>query len=142
VVAHEGVASEELDVRVGFALGPEGFPVARIRVAGTIFLTCQRCLASVSWPVDVDVALTAVGSDALANELADPFDSVVLDEEGGLALRAAVEDEILAALPIAPWHDAEECGVALEQEQSPRQSRPFAGLAKLMHRSGGDGDEQ
>ena len=53
----------------------------------------------------MEVALTAVTSEARADELADPFDSVLLDDDGGLPLRVAVEDEILAALPLAPRHD-------------------------------------
>lgn len=143
----KGAPDENLDVRVGFSRGPEGYPIVRIRVSGTISLTCQRCLAPMSWPLDLDVALAAVGSDDLADELADPFDSVVLDEEGRLALRMAVEDEILAGLPFAPLHDeGQGCNTAAPlvaaapEAQSPRPSRPFAGLAELMRRDGGDRD--
>jgi uncharacterized protein len=136
-----GVPEGSLDVGVEFRLGPESFPVVQIRVTGTIYLTCQRCLGPVSWPLDLDVGLTVVASDELAEELADPFDSVLLDEEGRLALRAAVEDEILAALPLVPRHeDAAACGIAGPQvtatnENSPRKAnRPFADLGALMHR--------
>ena len=124
-------------------MGPESFPVVQVQVMGTIDLTCQRCLAPVSWPLDLDVALTAVASDELAGELADPFDSVVLDEEGGLALRAAVEDEILAALPLAPLHgDGVACRTAgpelpAADENPPRKSTtPFADLGRLMRQDG------
>ena len=139
------VPDEPLEVSVGFAMGPESFPVVQLRVTGTIYLTCQRCLAPVSWPLDLDVALTAVASDEMADELADPFDSVVLDKEGGLALRAAVEDEILAALPLAALHgDGAGCGSARPEieasDENPQRkvNMPFADLGTLMRRDGRD----
>jgi uncharacterized protein len=133
-----------LDARIRFSNGPESFPVLQLRVTGAMDLTCQRCMAPVSCPLDLDVALTIVGSDAEADELADPFDSVVLDQHGGLRLRVAVEDEILAALPLVPLHgDGVGCGSVRGQSptadtQPPLVSRPFAGLAALMREQGGD----
>ena len=48
-------------------MGPESFPVVQLRVTGTIHLTCQRCLAPVSWPLDLDVALDSSDqADAVA----------------------------------------------------------------------------
>ena len=94
------------------------------------------------------MTLTAVASERLADELADPFDTVLLEEDGGLALRAAVEDEILAALPLAPRHeDAAACEAVGEIEAAPEgsvepMSRPFAGLAGLMGRRDGADDEK
>jgi len=133
-----------LDVGVEFGMGPESFPIVRVRVSGAIGLICQRCMAPVSWPLDLKVALTAVPSDSQADELADPFDSVVLDEEGGLRLRTAVEDEILAALPLVPLHhDGVDCAMTVRRSGDPAVpagtvNRPFAGLAALMRRHGGD----
>lgn len=142
VVPGSEVPADPLVVEVGFAVGPEELPVIRVRVHGVLHLACQRCLSPVRWPLDVDVALTAVATDAQTAELPDPFDSVVL-ENGELALRLVVEDEILAALPLAPFHaDATLCSVAdavvTGGEPAPRLNRPFAGLASLMgHRLGG-----
>jgi uncharacterized protein len=145
VVAGQGDA---LQVRVGVFAGPESCPQLRIEARGSLHLACQRCLAPVAWPVDVDVTLTAVVSERQADELADPFDTVLLEEDGGLALRVAVEDEILAALPLAPRHeDAAACKAAGAIEAAPEDcaepmSRPFAGLATLMGRRGGADDEK
>lgn len=144
-----GVNDGPLEATIGFRIGPENCPVVSISVRGTLHLTCQRCLGLVSWPLDVDVALTAVASDAAADELADPFDSILLDEAGGLLLRATVEDEILAVLPFAPLHaDETECRAAGAEPQKVAEpaarevNRPFAGLGSLMGRHRGDGDEQ
>lgn len=141
------VDDESLQVRVDLSIGAEAYPVVRIQVRGTLQLVCQRCLAPAAWPVDVDVALTAVRSEARADELADPFDSVLLEDDGGLPLRFAVEDEILAVLPIAPRHEnPAECQAggatpAMTVEPVPEDmSRPFADLASLMGRR--DADEK
>ena len=67
-------------------------------------------------------------------------------ENGALALRTAVEDEILAALPFAPRHEDPAACAAVEpdvvaDDGTESKSRPFAGLAGLMGR-GGAGDDQ
>lgn len=143
------VQDRPLDAEIAFGKGVEARPVVQIRVHGVLQLVCQRCLAPVGWPVDVDVALTAVASEAQAAELADPFDSILLDEEGGLLLRTAVEDEILAALPLVPRH-AEEAvcgkpGFGADDSAGAAVTtvnRPFAGLEMLMGRHGSDGDDK
>jgi uncharacterized protein len=131
----------ELQARVGFHRGPEAGPVVRIEIRGVLPLVCQRCFGPVETQIDIDVTLTAVADDAAADELADPFDSVVLDPQGALRLRDAVEDEILAALPLAPLHaDPGQCVSARDQgareagERGAQTTRPFAGLATLMSR--------
>jgi uncharacterized metal-binding protein YceD (DUF177 family) len=82
-----------------------------------------------------------VRNDAEADGLADPFDSVLL-EDGELPLRLALEDEILAVLPMAPLHeDAAQCGKSAAgprgDDQPARPNRPFADLATLMGRGAG-----
>lgn len=136
--------SEPLNVRVGFALDPGKRPLLHIEVEGTVALVCQRCLGPVSCPVHVDVELTAVPDEAATQELGDPFDSVLLDvADGALALRDAVEDEVLATLPLAPRHAQEECQPASAVEAGSAKApadrqRPFADLAALMNRRGPD----
>jgi uncharacterized protein len=127
------VRDQPLVVEIDFRNGPEALPLVRIRARGELALVCQRCFGPVTWPLEVDVMLTAVSSEMAAEALADPFDSVVLDAEGALPLRAAVEDEVLAALPLAPVHDRADCGVpGADDEPAKRVHRPFAGLDALL----------
>jgi uncharacterized protein len=136
------VADEPLAVTVSFANGPEAHPVVRIRATGPLALVCQRCLGPVQWPVAVDVTLTAVPSESRAEELADPFDCVLLDGEGALALREAIEDEILATLPLAPLHEDATCASGIATSAAPARAtvtRPFAGLGDLLKQGPGDG---
>lgn len=131
-----------LDARVQFDEGPEGFPRMRLEVAGELGLRCQRCLGAIAWPVRLETRLTVLGEDGQADRLAEPFDSVVMDS-GALTLETVIEDEILAALPIAPMHrPGQACtrvGVSPEgsEEQAGQTYRPFEALAGLV---AGDGE--
>lgn len=130
------VPADFLAVTVGFGMGPEGFPVLRVQVAGALNLVCQRCLSPVEYSIDLDERLTVVPTEAATADLADPFDSVVA-EQGELQLRVAVEDEILATLPLAPLHaDVAQCGprrgVRTDVGEARRPNRPFADLTSLL----------
>ena len=123
--------SERLNASWTFELGLEGFPLVRVRSRGAMKLKCQRCLAPVRLPIEVDCKLTIVGSEAEIREVASPYDTVVAGP-GGVALGTILEDEILTSLPLAPVHD--ECKVSEEAEthSSPDASRPLAGLGALL----------
>lgn len=123
--------AERLNASWAFELGLEGFPLVRMRTRGVLQLKCQRCLAPVRLPIEVDCKLTIVASEAEIREVAAPYDTVVAGP-GGLALGTILEDEILTSLPMAPVHD--ECKVSGETEthSSPDASRPLAGLGALL----------
>jgi len=130
-----------IEAGIGVEQGTEGIARLRIDVTGQLPLRCQRCLHTVVWPLRLSTRLTVVSDDREAEALTEPFDSVIL-EDGELRLETVVEDEILAALPIAPAHEpGEDCISAgapiVESENETEQSyRPFASLATLV------GDEQ
>ncbi len=143
----EGAAGR-LEVSLHFRAGPESFPVVEIRATGMLPLVCQRCLRAVPWSLDLDVVLTLVPDEAAAEELADPFDSVLLENDGALALRAMVEDEILAMMPLAPLHaqldgcrlsGGDEASEAATSGAASKVNRPFAGLGTLMGEDGKGG---
>lgn len=123
--------AEQLNASWSFELGLEGFPLVRVRSRGALRLKCQRCLAPVRLPVEVDCKLTIVAGEAEIQEVASPYDTVVAGP-GGVALGTILEDEILTSLPLAPVHD--ECTVSGEAEthSSPDASRPLAGLGALL----------
>lgn len=136
VAARVDVPAGPLAVTVGFGVGPENYPVLRVQVGGALNLVCQRCLSPVEYSIDLDERLTVVPTEAATADLADPFDSVVT-EQGELQLRVAVEDEILAALPLAPLHaDVAQCslrtGARTDVGEAQRPNRPFADLTSLM----------
>lgn len=134
-------AGGQLTARVRFDNGSEGYPRMQIAVTGSLTLRCQRCLRPVEWSLDVRSRLTVLGNDAQAKRLAEPFDSIVTGADG-LRLAAVVEDEILAALPMAPLHepgvDCVEAGAPnVELASKTEQTyRPFAGLATRVAGTG------
>ncbi len=132
-----------LDVAVGFDEGPDGHPRMRLAVDGDLQLRCQRCLNAVPCSIELTTQLTVVANDGEAQSLVDPFDSVVMDS-GVLDLATVTEDEILAALPMAPVHENEneqacvELGAELTdlENRTERTYRPFESLATMV---AGDG---
>lgn len=131
------VGTARLNADLGFKAGAEGYPQLHLRVAGTVPVVCQRCLGLLEWPVSIDVLLTMVRNDQEAAVLADPFDTVLL-ADGELEPEQVVEDEVLAALPLAPKHaDATPCGTRGGDDdtlKSGETHRPMAGLADLLGR--------
>jgi len=134
----------DLSLKLSFLESPERFPEVRIEVQGSLALVCQRCLGPVSWKLELDVRLVVLDSEAELKEVPDPFDCVVMDQQG-LRLAVVIEDEILAGLPIAPMHSAgRECGTEVQLPQDAGENgeqsfttRPFADLATLVGQSGG-----
>lgn len=135
------VRPARLDAGFTFKAGAEGYPQLHLVVAGTVPVVCQRCLGLLEMPVGIDVLLTMVRNDQEAGVLADPFDTVLL-ADGELEPKQVVEDEVLAALPLAPKHtDSSHCGTRDGREdkvKSGEMHRPMAGLADLL----GRGDRQ
>jgi uncharacterized protein len=132
--------SGTLAVTATFVLGADGLPRVRLVIGGELWLTCQRCLEPVAWPVDLDAELTVVPDEAQADRLADSIDAVAMTPEG-LALAVLAEDEVLAALPLAPTHAGNDGCAAPGNTPaaSGGPNRPFAGLASLLkHDASGD----
>jgi uncharacterized protein len=132
-----------LTADIRFDEGPERLPRVQLTIAGRMKLECQRCLQPFEYPVEIDTVLTMLMDEDQGNQIEDPFDSILVSHDG-LNIEAAIEDEILAALPIAPVHGPEsDCGGSGKadvetQTDAVQMNRPFAGLASLIGRTGND----
>ncbi len=134
-----GETPENLDVRVEFSKLGGNVPGIKVAVNGTVELQCQRCLETLTWSVDSAFELGVLASDAQMDEIADIFETVLVDEHG-VQLTKVIEDEILSAMPLALTHDqSEDCGdlVAVYEQaaDSPTagaENRPFSELAVLI----------
>ena len=137
LIAGDRERGKILDLTVDFDAGPEGHPRMRLAVDGDLQLRCQRCLQAVPCSIELTTQLTVVDDDEQAESLADPFDSVVM-EAGVLDLAIVTEDEILAALPMAPVHESEQECVELGAELTDLENRteqtyrPFESLATMV----------
>lgn len=68
-------------------------------------MVCQRCLAPVEVPVDVDRSFRFAPDEATAAAEDESADEDVLVVSSDFDLRGLVEDELLMALPVAPRHE-------------------------------------
>lgn len=132
-----------LTANVRFEDGPEGLPRVQLKITGRADLVCQRCLLPFAWPVEIESVLTVLTDEDQANQIEDPFDTVLVNIDG-MNVEAVIEDEILAALPMAPVHgpgsDCADSGKADIETQidTVQMSRPFEGLASLIGRTDKD----
>jgi uncharacterized protein len=137
-VADDSGYSDQIEVTCRFGHGLEGHPEVELWIAGQVGLVCQRCLAPVGWDLDTRVRLTIVEAEREVGELSDPFDSISM-HDGVLDLTAAIEDEILSAMPLAPVHSAgAPCARSPEEGKQTvgeraAVSRPFAVLRDLIN---------
>ena len=119
----------EVAYRLQGSLGARGESMLSLEVSGTLPLTCQRCLDSVLFSLEVDSLLELVpeGVDMSQDELEDDTRDF-LPVASELDIAALVEDEILLTLPVAPRH--EKCGFPGAADAGERVN-PFATLAGL-----------
>lgn len=100
-------------------------------------LVCQRCLGLLSWPLDVEVSLGLVHSEAEADCLPEKYEPLLVPE-GVLRVADLVEDELLLALPQIPRHaDASDCETRDDQPSASESTPvapdpPLAALASLL----------
>ena len=115
---------------VSGSTGNDGDRFLDMTVSATIAVQCQRCLEAMSWPVAVSSRLLLVAPEqALPDEALeeDEFDSIHASSK--FDLLAAVEDEILLALPFAARH--EHCEAPGPTTGAVKES-PFAVLGQMQ----------
>jgi uncharacterized protein len=86
------------------------------------------------YPVDIELSLALVATEAQADSLPDGYEPLVLDSPM-LSLIALVEDELILALPIVALHPDSECSVKTtgsgDAAVPADKPHPFAALAQL-----------
>lgn len=122
-----------------------GFVVADLTLSGAATLVCQKCLGTMTEPLESSVRVALISAEADANGVPEHLEPV-LAPGGRTTVGDLVEEELLLALPIVPLHEQEsDCAVsvgdpaeggATELLQEPEQTtqRPFAQLDKLLKR--------
>ena len=120
-----GCESGQLAIRVHFAKrGRGGDWTAEIELDGSLPLLCQRCLASISLPVQEKYQLSLIASAAEFNRMDAREDAIMLDRHGQTTLADLVEDQLILLLPFAPKCEdagAEECSPARAEPNSKKE---------------------
>jgi uncharacterized protein len=110
----------------------------RVEVKATLALQCQRCLGTMTLPVNGESRLVVVDGPAEAERLPEDVDPLLVEDEK-LVLRSLIEDELILAIPPAPMHSSEACAMKLQQINAAGdeltagdalgKAHPFASLA-------------
>jgi uncharacterized protein len=111
-----------------------GRAALRLRMAGALRLTCQRCLGQLDFPLDVDTTLVLAHSEseieALPDDVGQP-ERIVASKE--MRIVEMLEDELLLAVPYAPRHECCEVQGSLGDGGA---SSPFADIKSLLGAGG------
>lgn len=101
----------------------------RLTVTGRVAMRCQRCLGSMSLPLNIVSVLQLIGpGEAWPDEDLVDDGADVIAAENELDVLSLIEDEVLLALPIASRHEQCESPQAAGNEYG---SSPFMALAAL-----------
>jgi len=159
VLAAEGASRErryrleEFERLVDVLVDPDGEAVAGFRfrnvaddlpgceltVAAEVTLRCQRCLQGFVQALRSTTKLAFVAGDEAAMRVPEEWEAVTSDQ-GRVALRDLVEDELLLSLPIVALHPpgtacaepAQQAGKDNVDAEESETHRPFAGLKDLL----------
>ncbi len=96
----------------------------RLELEGELSLICQRCMGPFKHVVDTTASFVIVPDEASLPDPEDELDDAdYLVAEQRFDVGALIEDEIILGLPMAPLHEAAECGLktaaAGEKKESP-----------------------
>ncbi len=125
----------ELTYEISGQLDDLNRPMLEITVNATLDLSCQRCLKTIGYVLDVKTTLLlARTEDELALYDEDIFvDAIYASNE--LDILALVEDEAILSLPVSPRHEDTGCHISAETEthEDIEKKHPFSILASLKH---------
>jgi len=129
LVSNDGVVEARLD----FGRDSQGIRFVKGRLKTELALTCQRCLDTMRYPVDLAISLAIISTEDKAEELPEQYDPLVLDSQL-LSLTTLIEDEVILALPIVAMHPEAECTEHMAKQtddEGADKPHPFAALAEL-----------
>jgi len=118
--------TEGLEYQVTGRINAVGRPALAVTVAGSVAMTCQRCLEPVSVPVNIAVELELRESQREIELADDDVDRALASKT--MDVVALVEDEVLLDLPMSPRHET--CEAAAVGDSAVARTNPFAALAK------------
>lgn len=103
-------------------------------VAGSVLLTCQRCLKPFSFELDSEVVLILAPDETSADEM----DALLSDEDVDVVVGSRhlnvvelIEDDALLALPLAPKHETCPDQLRIPGQVDGEKLSPFSVLRDL-----------
>jgi uncharacterized protein len=121
-------AAGEVSFKLTGFLNENNEPGLRCQVQATLKLVCQRCLEPMDYALEIDSSLL-LSKDAQVLAEEDPDTPDRIPAQRNLSIAELVEEEILLALPMAPYHPEAACKGQTHSELG--TLHPFAALARL-----------
>ena len=129
-----------LSVELTFYRNQSSLPSLKGRVVGNLELTCQRCLDSMSFPIDTFIDLVFVSNDDKAQSLQEGYETYLV-EDSRILLNDLIEDEVLLSFPELAMHDQcepfkpliEATPEMISQTVHEEKESPFAVLQNLKN---------
>lgn len=130
--------NDRVNVKLQFGVDEQGLTYLKGHLAANLSLQCQRCLGPFTYEIISDFALGIVKSLEEEKALPDQYEPAMVQEDGQLALRELIEDELILNLPIIPRHELDECPVKLPLKdagwEEGKAENPFNVLQILKHK--------
>ena len=124
-------------VRLTFGVDEQGTTFIKGHLDTTLVVECQRCMEPFRYEIISDFAVGIVTSLDEVNTLPENYEPA-LAQDGKLALRELIEDELILNLPIIPKHEPEDCNVKLPLKdpewEKGKGDNPFQVLESLKHK--------
>ncbi len=123
----------EVTFAARFGIDDSGYAFVDLSVQAELTLTCQRTLEPFGFPIELEVRLGLIASEADAAALPEGYEPLVAREEPS-PLMDLVEDELILALPLIAKKPVgpEEPAFVFETEPAPESSAsPFEALEAL-----------
>lgn len=130
--------NDTVTVSLQFGMDEQRLPYIKGHLKVVLGLQCQRCLERFNYEIMSDFALGIVKSLDEEKALPEQYEPAMV-QDGQLALRELIEDELILNLPIIPRHEPEVCSVKLPHidsgwKQEDDKENPFKVLQSLKHK--------
>jgi uncharacterized protein len=119
-----------------FSIGDRGHKMIEGAVEAQVSVACQRCLKPLELTLVDDIRLALVQDEEAAAKLDGEIEPWI-EAEYRLDPANIVEEQLLLAMPLAAYHDQDECQIELpssnadEAPSAEREPNPFAILKEL-----------
>ncbi len=119
-----------------FSIGDRGRKMIEGAVEAQVSVACQRCLKPLELTLVDDIRLALVQDEEAAAKLDGEIEPWI-EAEYRLDPANIVEEQLLLAMPLAAYHDQDECQIELpssnadEALSAEREPNPFAILKEL-----------
>ena len=129
-----------LSVNLTFYRNQSALPALKGQVSGDLTLICQRCLDTMTLPIDASIDLVFVSNDEKAQSLQGGYETYLV-EDSRILINDLIQDEVMLSIPQLMVHDScepykpliEATSATISQTELEEKENPFAVLQNLKN---------